>query len=62
MSASEIPAFLTGEIASFKRTGRTPFFTGAEYALTGNERIKAAMMKEMTITRLGAEKRQPSPT
>lgn len=56
---AEIAAFLKREIASFKIPRRILFFTDAEYALTGNEKIKASTVRELAIKLLDAEKPHP---
>jgi len=44
---SEIIAFVKKEVASFKVPRRVLFFTDAEYALTGNEKIKTADLRKL---------------
>lgn len=56
LSDAEIVAFLKREIASFKIPRRILFFTDEDYALTGNEKIKASTVKELAIKRIEAEK------
>jgi acyl-CoA synthetase (AMP-forming)/AMP-acid ligase II len=55
LSDGEIAAFLKREIASFKIPRRILFFTDEQYALTGNEKVKASTVKELAIKRLEAE-------
>lgn len=56
LSDGDIAAFLKQEIASFKIPRRILFFSDEQYALTGNEKIKASTVKELAIKRLEAEK------
>lgn len=56
LSDAEIATFLKREIASFKVPRHILFFTDEEYALTGNEKIKASTVKELAVKRLEAEK------
>jgi fatty-acyl-CoA synthase len=56
LSESEIIAFVKQELASFKVPRRVLFFAEEDYALTGNEKIKTATLRELAIKRLEAEK------
>jgi acyl-CoA synthetase (AMP-forming)/AMP-acid ligase II len=55
LDADAIAAFVKSQVASFKAPRRVLFFTDAEYAITGNEKIKASQVKELAIKRLEAE-------
>jgi acyl-CoA synthetase (AMP-forming)/AMP-acid ligase II len=55
LDAAEIVAFVKKEIASFKVPRRVLFFTDEDYAVTGNEKIKASVVKELAVKRLEAE-------
>jgi len=46
-------AFLKQEIASFKVPRKVLFITEADYALTGNEKVKSSTVRDMAIQRLG---------
>ena len=41
------------EVASFKVPRRVLFFTDVDYAITGNEKVKSAVVKELAAARLG---------
>jgi fatty-acyl-CoA synthase len=56
LSEAEIQAFVKQDVASFKVPRRVLFFTDADYALTGNEKIKTADLREMAVKRLEGEK------
>ena len=56
LSAAEITAFLKTELASFKVPRRVLFFTDAEYAITGSEKVKSSIVRELAVKRLEAEK------
>lgn len=51
-----IVAALKRELASFKLPRRVLFFTDEDYALTGNEKIQTAMLRELAVARIEAEK------
>jgi acyl-CoA synthetase (AMP-forming)/AMP-acid ligase II len=55
LSPEAIIARLKGELASFKIPRRILFFTDADYALTGNEKIQTGKLREIAVARL-AEK------
>ncbi len=50
---SDIQAFVKAEVASFKVPRRVLFFTDVDYAITGNEKVKSAVVKELAAARLG---------
>ncbi len=47
-----IKAFVKREVASFKVPRKVLFFSDADYALTGNEKIKTADLRKLAIARL----------
>jgi fatty-acyl-CoA synthase len=51
----EIVALLMRDLASFKLPKRILFFTDADYALTGNEKIQTRKLREIATARLKAE-------
>lgn len=53
LAPDEIVAFIKRDLASFKLPKRILFFTDADYALTGNEKIQTGKLKELAIKRLG---------
>jgi fatty-acyl-CoA synthase len=53
LAEAEIVAFLKTEIASFKVPRRVLFFTDADYAVTGNEKVKSSVVKELAAKTLG---------
>jgi fatty-acyl-CoA synthase len=53
LDEAEIIAFLKTEIASFKVPRRVLFFTDADYAVTGNEKVKSSVVKELAAKALG---------
>jgi fatty-acyl-CoA synthase len=53
LDEAEIAAFIKTEIASFKVPRRVLFFTDHDYALTGNEKVKAGLVRELAMARLG---------
>ncbi len=55
LSESEIIAFVKADLASFKVPRRVLFFTDADYALTGNEKIKSSALRDLAVKRLEAE-------
>jgi len=55
LSEQEIIAFVKGEIASFKVPRRVLFFTDEDYAITGSEKVKSSVVKELATKRLGVE-------
>jgi acyl-CoA synthetase (AMP-forming)/AMP-acid ligase II len=59
LDTAAIVAFLKREIASFKVPRHVLFFTDADYAVTGNEKVKAGVVRELAMARLGIE--QPAP-
>jgi acyl-CoA synthetase (AMP-forming)/AMP-acid ligase II len=56
LAPEEIVAFLKRDLASFKLPKRVLFFTDADYALTGNEKIQTGKLREIAAARLEAEK------
>lgn len=56
LAEAAIVAFVKKEVASFKVPRRVLFFTDAEYALTGNEKIKTADLRALAVKRLDGEK------
>lgn len=54
LTEAEIVAHLKKEIASFKVPRRVLFFTDEDYALTGNEKVKASTVRDLATARLGA--------
>ncbi|MCB2060838.1 MAG: AMP-binding protein [Novosphingobium sp.] len=52
LSEQEIISFVKGEIASFKVPRRVLFFTDEDYAITGSEKVKSSVVKELAIKRL----------
>ena len=50
-----IVAFVRQEIASFKAPRRVLFFSDADYAITGSEKVKSKLVKELAAKRLEAE-------
>ena len=54
LTEAEIVAQLKKEIASFKVPRRVLFFTDEDYALTGNEKVKASTVRDLATARLGA--------
>ena len=52
-----IIAYLKQYLASFKIPRRVLFFREDEFALTGNEKIKASEIRELAGKRLAAESR-----
>lgn len=55
LAPNEIVAFLKRDLASFKLPKRILFFTDADYALTGNEKIQTSKLRELAIKRLEGE-------
>ena len=55
LDAGAIAAWLKPHLASFKIPRRVLFFTDADYALTGNEKIQAGKLREIALARLEAE-------
>jgi acyl-CoA synthetase (AMP-forming)/AMP-acid ligase II len=53
LAEADIVAFVKAEIASFKVPRKVLFFTDADYALTGNEKVKASTVRELAAARLG---------
>jgi acyl-CoA synthetase (AMP-forming)/AMP-acid ligase II len=53
LDEAAIVAFVKAEIASFKVPRRVLFFTDADYAVTGNEKVKASVVKELAAKALG---------
>lgn len=56
LSDADIVAFLKTEIASFKVPRRVLFFSDAEYAITGSEKVKSSVVRELATKRLEAER------
>ena len=55
LDEQSIVTFLKGEIASFKVPRRVLFFSDEDYAITGSEKVKSSLMKELAVKRLEAE-------
>jgi acyl-CoA synthetase (AMP-forming)/AMP-acid ligase II len=55
LAEEEIIAFARQDLASFKVPVRVLFFTDEDYALTGNEKVKASVVKDLAIRRLESE-------
>jgi acyl-CoA synthetase (AMP-forming)/AMP-acid ligase II len=55
LSEHEIIAFVKAEIASFKVPRRVLFFTDEDYAITGSEKVKSSVVKELATKRLEEE-------
>lgn len=55
LSEAAIIAFVRERLASFKVPKRVLFFTDDDYALTGNEKIKTSVLRELAVKRLGDE-------
>jgi fatty-acyl-CoA synthase len=53
LDEAAVQAFCRAEIASFKVPRRVLFFTDADYAITGNEKVKAADVRRLAAARLG---------
>ena len=53
LDEAEIVAFLKTEIASFKVPRRVLFFTDADYAVTGNEKVKSSVVRDLAAKALG---------
>jgi len=51
-----IIAFVKHEIASFKVPRRVLFFSDEDYAITGSEKVKSSVVKDLATKRLEAEK------
>jgi fatty-acyl-CoA synthase len=58
LGEKEIIAFVKREIASFKAPRRVLFFSDADYAITGNEKVKASVVRDLAVKRLEAESAQ----
>ncbi len=54
LNEDEIKAFVKQEVASFKVPRRVLFFSDADYALTGNEKIKTSDLRALALARLEA--------
>lgn len=54
LDEAEIIAFVKREIASFKVPRRVLFFTDSEYAITGSEKVKSSVVRELAAKRLEA--------
>ncbi|MDR2856488.1 MAG: AMP-binding protein [Novosphingobium sp.] len=57
---AEIIAFVKAEIASFKVPRRVLFFTDGDYAVTGNEKVKSSVVRELATKALGIAQDKPS--
>ena len=53
LSEAGIQAFVKAEVASFKVPRRVLFFRDEDYAITGNEKVKASVVRELAAKRLG---------
>lgn len=62
LSESEIIAFVKREIASFKAPRKVLFFSDEDYAITGSEKVKASVVRDLAVKRLEAENSQGLPT
>lgn len=60
LSEQEIIAFVKSEIASFKVPRRVLFFTDEDYAITGSEKVKSSVVRELAAKRLEAERSSAS--
>ncbi|MCB2077938.1 MAG: acyl--CoA ligase [Novosphingobium sp.] len=52
LAGDEIIAYVKQEIASFKVPRKVLFFTDEEYAITGSEKVKSSVVRELAIKRL----------
>ena len=55
LSEAAIIAHVKASLASFKVPRRVLFFTDEDYALTGNEKIKTSVLRDLAVKRLEAE-------
>ena len=53
LSESAIQAFVKAEVASFKVPRRVLFFRDEDYAITGNEKVKSSVVRQLAADRLG---------
>ncbi len=53
LAEADIIAFVKAEIASFKVPRRVLFFTDADYAVTGNEKVKSSVVRELAAKTMG---------
>jgi len=53
LQAAEVITYLKGQLASFKVPREVLFFTEEEFPITGNEKVKAADVRQMAEKRLG---------
>lgn len=60
LEEAAIVAFLKSEIASFKIPRRILFFTDADYAVTGNEKVKSSIVRELATKTLGIVQAAPA--
>ena len=56
LSEDEIIAFVKAELASFKVPRRVLFFSDEDYAITGSEKVKSSVVRDLAAKRLEAEK------
>ena len=55
LSEQEIISFVKAEIANFKVPRRVLFFTDEDYAITGSEKVKSSVVRDLAAERLKAE-------
>ena len=55
LDEAAIIAHVKAHLASFKVPKRVLFFTDEDYALTGNEKIKTSVLRDLAVKRLKAE-------
>ncbi len=53
LAGDAIQAFVKAEVASFKVPRKVLFFRDQDYAITGNEKVKASVVRELAAARLG---------
>ena len=53
LSEAAIQAFVKCEVASFKVPRRVLFFSDEDYAITGNEKVKSSVVRDLAAARLG---------
>ncbi len=53
LAGDAIQAFVKAEVASFKVPRKVLFFRDEDYAITGNEKVKASVVRELAAARLG---------
>ncbi|MDG2003557.1 MAG: class I adenylate-forming enzyme family protein [Novosphingobium sp.] len=55
LDEQEIVAFVKAEIASFKVPRRVLFFSDEDYAITGSEKVKSSVVRDLATKRIEAE-------